>query len=771
MGTQDQTGAKRTKGKPIPSQPGSHGTTVMKGQPSTGSSGSREACDECRIRKVRCNKEYPKCSSCRKSNLACGFSNKGKRVNHTKKLVNEVEVLGNRLGKIEEALLRCLSAVERSNSPSNAATRPSSVIQSDDSHSDPNDSRHMDESTLDASSETRPEQCSYHAFPGSTPIASLYAEAQAACDRLRSLLPFPNPDGEYSPASPDFRPGQSRSLQSRLKEVSELFENLTRESPVLSIPESDGLLPSLPPRALVEASLETYFTCLSPFLPIYDRESVASAIKEQYGPMVNNPDPAWMILFNNILLQTLDAKNSATTRAGLINHNILEDELIKSLLLNYQRGYNNFERLLRPQLVNVQALLSMALIALKYFSLATFETVFAQACQLAKSIGLHQRNSNSENAEQTDLWWSLFIIDKHASFIAGKPCLLPSYDCGLLFPAANSDHIARDQRSAHISLAHIQEDMYQCLYSARTTRKGRDYIICQVQQINRTLEDWEIQHKHILSPACTMTEQEAFRLTELRYTLCTLRVLTQRLEHASNDRCSRLEYARSGLRLLQETCGTAGDSVVGLALYQSICLNYSMALFLEVFIAIIEEYQQDHRIDAELLSSFAAHMNFFSAKSSPTAHASKAAYMAGLCSNIALSIQMLDDGYFPREIPPSRPNSIPDSPGLTTISTVSTFGPEMLETPSLSVDIPTSFIGVPSWELSSFPTDGNFNVKMHEAQAEPYEQHGLLVGSTPTAGFAYRPELAGMSSMEFDAMLDTFALYDHRGGLTQNDGF
>jgi hypothetical protein len=51
------------------------------------------------------------------------------------------------------------------------------------------------------------------------------------------------------------------------------------------------------------------------------------------------------------------------------------------------------------------------LIALKYFSLATFETAFAQACQLAKSIGLHQSGSDSENAEQVDLWWSLFIID------------------------------------------------------------------------------------------------------------------------------------------------------------------------------------------------------------------------------------------------------------------------------------------------------------------------------------------------------------------------
>jgi hypothetical protein len=86
MGTHDQTGLKRTRCKTIFSQSGSHVATVMNSQPSTGLSGSREACNECHIRKVRCNKEYPKCSSCRKSNLACGFSNKGKRVNHTKKL-------------------------------------------------------------------------------------------------------------------------------------------------------------------------------------------------------------------------------------------------------------------------------------------------------------------------------------------------------------------------------------------------------------------------------------------------------------------------------------------------------------------------------------------------------------------------------------------------------------------------------------------------------------------------------------------------------------
>jgi hypothetical protein len=178
----------------------------------------------------------------------------------------------------------------------------------------------------------------------------------------------------------------------------------------------------------------------------------------------------------------------------------------------------------------------------------------------------------------------------------------------------------------------------------------------------------------------------------------------------------------------------------------SVCLNYSATLFLQLFIVIMEENQQDHRIDAELLSTFAEHMNFTSILS-PTSHSSKTAYMTSLCSNIALSIQVLDDGYLTRQTPPSRTSSTPDSPGLTTISTASTFWPEIVEGSSSSVGVPTAFIGEPSWELSSFPTDGNFNMKLHEGPASSYEQHRLLVGSTPPAEFAYRPDLAGVGSI------------------------
>jgi hypothetical protein len=62
-------------------------------------------------------------------------------------------------------------------------------------------------------------------------------------------------------------------------------------------------------------------------------------------------------------------------------------------------------------------------------------------------------------------------------------------------------------------------------------------------------------------------------------------------------------------------------------------------------------------------------------------------------------------------------------------------------------------------------------MRLHEGPASSYEQHRLLVGSTPPAEFAYRPDLAGVGSIEFDAILDTFTSYDHGGGFMHNDRF
>lgn len=53
-----------------------------------------------------------------------------------------------------------------------------------------------------------------------------------------------------------------------------------------------------------------------------------------------------------------------------------------------------------------------------------FETVFTQACELAKSMGLHQ-SSSAADAKQCNecqkLFWSLFILDVSPASLSPVP--------------------------------------------------------------------------------------------------------------------------------------------------------------------------------------------------------------------------------------------------------------------------------------------------------------------------------------------------------------
>lgn len=44
------------------------------------------ACEQCRVRKVRCDKKIPECSNCAKAGVPCELPNREKRVNHAKLL-------------------------------------------------------------------------------------------------------------------------------------------------------------------------------------------------------------------------------------------------------------------------------------------------------------------------------------------------------------------------------------------------------------------------------------------------------------------------------------------------------------------------------------------------------------------------------------------------------------------------------------------------------------------------------------------------------------
>lgn len=109
-----------------------------------------------------------------------------------------------------------------------------------------------------------------------------------------------------------------------------------------------------------------------------------------------------------------------------------------------------------------------------YYPLGFAEAIFAQACVLARTMGLHQVHSVSESVgveeaqERFKVFRSLFLRDKSSSISRGSICWLPSFDCSL-FSEFSEIGPVRSKSTAWIQLAGLEDDIYQLLHSQRRT--------------------------------------------------------------------------------------------------------------------------------------------------------------------------------------------------------------------------------------------------------------------------------------------------------------
>ena len=129
---------------------------------------------------------------------------------------------------------------------------------------------------------------------------------------------------------------------------------------------SDGLPLTLPPKGLLDALIEPYFSQINCILPIFRKERVCEAVRKEYEAGIHKTNGAWLLCFNNMIVQTLEARSfssqtqsSADDRSSSAYSSAMEVELLRPFLVNSRRGLDKLERFLEPKLVNVQALISM----------------------------------------------------------------------------------------------------------------------------------------------------------------------------------------------------------------------------------------------------------------------------------------------------------------------------------------------------------------------------------------------------------------------------
>lgn len=189
---------------------------------------------------------------------------------------------------------------------------------------------------------------------GTTSLASLFGEIEAVLESRWENSNDAMEDGDM--VSHDETPRNCLfALRSMAKEM------MGRDA--LDMP-GEPLPPTLPPRDILDKAMENYFTHMTSILPIFGKRAFSENLDRLYKEGPNETDGAWILCFNNVILQSLIIGSSAfqyNSNEGSrpAQAESPEKELVRSLIINHRRGLKQMDRLVEPRLVNVQALLSM----------------------------------------------------------------------------------------------------------------------------------------------------------------------------------------------------------------------------------------------------------------------------------------------------------------------------------------------------------------------------------------------------------------------------
>ena len=213
----------------------------------------------------------------------------------------------------------------------------------------------MDSARHHSSNDSRPHSSSTgnEGYYGTSSIASIFGEIEALLEaRLTARKITPGTEGPTIPTD---------GIQECHLAVHNMAKTLLYNDS-LDFPGED-LPPTLPPQRVLEASIESYFNQVSSMLPTFRKNTLSERFRRIYGTGPNQADIAWVICFNNIILLTLSPDTVQGSSQSEDNHvpvgESAERELLQPLLANYRRGLKKLDRLLKPELVNVQALLLM----------------------------------------------------------------------------------------------------------------------------------------------------------------------------------------------------------------------------------------------------------------------------------------------------------------------------------------------------------------------------------------------------------------------------
>ncbi|KAL1296891.1 hypothetical protein AAFC00_004505 [Neodothiora populina] len=451
------------------------------------------ACDNCRARKIRCDKATP-CSNCSTAKITCHTSDRPPKEQRQRVLISnqyeqKIDAIEDRLTGIERLLHRLVE---------NQSSQEPKVLS-------PKTDPRENEREHDAGQESiRPEHSATAQFEGES---SLSASTQQAHSTLESLLGHNTNvrnDPDVSAALVALQEMQQHGWPNR--HGSRLRVNRTSNG-------AAGTPEPLPPRsAAMEVIRAVKDTGDETILAWYwymdfDADKFANDCKRFYDA----PEQA------SVALQVIVHSGLYSMFSGhplLIEHSPNKTDAsgvayrvyAERCLANLKNSLLKFPLILAPTIENITALATGSAQSIQAADFSLCWTLTCAGARLCQSLGWHRKNViNQDNPKEArikkGLFWTIYFNDKCLSLRLGVSSTFQDYDVALEYPEPPTDprwvnwglfaHLALDVATLHGMI-------YEKLYSPGASTSTVEQRMHAVEDLARQIQDAAAKNEQML---------------------------------------------------------------------------------------------------------------------------------------------------------------------------------------------------------------------------------------------------------------------------------
>ncbi|PWY79718.1 fungal-specific transcription factor domain protein [Aspergillus heteromorphus CBS 117.55] len=424
---------------------------------STKESLGRHACDQCRLRKIRCDKRSP-CSNCRSSKIVCRSTGAGQKLPEPRKRVlissqyeKKIDLIEERLGNIERVLYELKNSSKR---PSEACYQSTPVS----GQLSPSATNHTSNAatTLDQH-EATPE------FEGNSSMAahSAYASEFLETAVSRSALPMSTPKMSMALATLKHMVNmQDHKAQSPSREVR--FPNQR------SIPGSGLRDLTMPPVQVVLSLLRRCKEqphCLQAFCPFLTTDRLVETCREVYFATEDYSDATFIVVNGALYYMMSDLTVSLPEKKSREEYG----RYLKLCQVNLETALANLSLLMPAKIENIEALALGAVYAIEMSKPSFALTLTSSAVRLCQTLGYHRfvALKDEKDARGNALFWTVYCFDRAVSLRLGRASTIQDYDISSP-EIMDLTAVAEPYRTIYplwIQLARIQGKVYELLYS------------------------------------------------------------------------------------------------------------------------------------------------------------------------------------------------------------------------------------------------------------------------------------------------------------------